>query len=41
MPFDPDKVVPVLDHELSSVSELRRALPGADWRLHMHDFDVP
>ncbi|MFD9290056.1 hypothetical protein ACFWBV_17555 [Streptomyces sp. NPDC060030] len=41
MPFDPDKVLPVLDHVLSSVSELRRALPGTEWRVHMDDLDVP
>ncbi|MFE7364298.1 hypothetical protein [[Kitasatospora] papulosa] len=41
MPFDPGKVLPVLDHVLGSVSELRRALPGAEWRVHMDDLDVP
>ncbi|TXS12888.1 MULTISPECIES: hypothetical protein [unclassified Streptomyces] len=41
MPFDPDMVLPVLDHVLGSVSELRRALPGAEWRVHMDDLDVP
>ncbi|MER5678538.1 MULTISPECIES: hypothetical protein [Streptomyces] len=41
MPFDPGKVLPVLDHVLGSVTELRRALPGADWRVHMDDLDVP
>ncbi|MFE1187816.1 hypothetical protein [[Kitasatospora] papulosa] len=41
MPFDPGKVLPVLDHVLGSVSELRRALPEAEWRVHMDDLDVP
>ncbi|MFJ4124822.1 hypothetical protein ACIP3U_26300 [[Kitasatospora] papulosa] len=41
MPFDPGKVLPVLDHVLGSVTELRRVLPGADWRVHMDDLDVP
>ncbi|WP_069169699.1 hypothetical protein [Streptomyces griseus] len=41
MPFEPDRVVPVLDHVLRSVSELRRALPGAEWHVHMDDLDVP
>ncbi|MEV7106184.1 hypothetical protein [Streptomyces atroolivaceus] len=41
MPFDPGKVLSVLDHVLGSVSELRRALPGAEWHVHMDDLDVP
>ncbi|MFE9723823.1 hypothetical protein ACFYQ5_09560 [Streptomyces sp. NPDC005794] len=41
MTFDPDKALLVLDHVLRSVSELRRALPGAEWRVHMDDLDVP
>lgn len=41
MPFDPGRLLPVLDHVLSSVGQLRRALPGADWRVHMDDLDVP
>ncbi|MEU1211996.1 hypothetical protein ABZ424_05945 [Streptomyces sp. NPDC005790] len=41
MPFDPGKVLAVLDHVLGSVTELRRALPGAEWRVHMDDLDVP
>ncbi|MEU0126930.1 MULTISPECIES: hypothetical protein [unclassified Streptomyces] len=41
MPFDPGAVLPVLDHVLRSVTELRRALPGAEWRVHMDDLDVP
>ncbi|MFF5898923.1 hypothetical protein ACFY8O_23785 [Streptomyces argenteolus] len=41
LPLDTDKVLPVLDHVLGSVSELRRALPGARWQVHMDDLDVP
>ncbi|SCK25834.1 hypothetical protein B046DRAFT_06996 [Streptomyces sp. LamerLS-316] len=41
MPFDPGRVLVVLDHVLGSVSELRRALPEAEWRVHMDDLDVP
>ncbi|MFE4212831.1 hypothetical protein [Streptomyces sp. NPDC056844] len=41
MPFDPGRVLAVLDHVLGSVSELRRALPEAEWRVHMDDLDVP
>ncbi|MFB4420377.1 hypothetical protein C5F59_004690 [Streptomyces sp. QL37] len=41
MPFDPGKVLPVLDHVLVSVTELRRALPGAEWRVRLDDLDVP
>ncbi|MFB8026364.1 MULTISPECIES: hypothetical protein [unclassified Streptomyces] len=41
MPFEPDHVIPVLDHVLGSVSELRRALPGAEWHVHLDDLDVP
>ncbi|MEU5718725.1 hypothetical protein AB0G71_23735 [Streptomyces sp. NPDC020403] len=41
VPFEPDRILPVLDHVLGSVSELRRALPGAEWHVHMDDLDVP
>ncbi|MFG2536545.1 hypothetical protein ACGFU4_14940 [Streptomyces sp. NPDC048511] len=41
MPFDPGRVLGVLDRVLGSVSELRRALPEAQWRVHMDDLDVP
>ncbi|KPC79194.1 MULTISPECIES: hypothetical protein [Streptomyces] len=41
LPLDPGRVLPVLDHVLGSVSELRRALPGAEWHVHMDDLDVP
>ncbi|MFI6644942.1 hypothetical protein [Streptomyces sp. NPDC050504] len=41
VPFDPDRVLPVVAHVLDSVTELRRALPGARWRVHLDDLDVP
>ncbi|MEU1126021.1 hypothetical protein ABZ371_21250 [Streptomyces sp. NPDC005899] len=41
LPLDPGRVLPVLDHVLGSVTELRRALPGAEWHVHMDDLDVP
>jgi hypothetical protein len=41
MPTDFDRVVPVLDHVLGSLTELRRSLPGAKWRVHLDDFDIP
>ncbi|MEO3974943.1 hypothetical protein [Streptomyces sp. CAU 1734] len=41
MPFDPERVIPVIAHLLDSVSELRRAVPDAEWRVHMDDLDVP
>ncbi|MGW2471936.1 hypothetical protein [Streptomyces sp. NPDC001665] len=40
MPFDPGRLLPVVAHVLDSVTELRRALPDADWRVHMDDLDV-
>ncbi|MFF2731677.1 hypothetical protein ACFVS9_27690 [Streptomyces sp. NPDC058008] len=41
MPFDPALVLPVLDLVLGSVTALRRALPGAEWHVHLDDLDVP
>ncbi|MFD8597876.1 hypothetical protein ACFV1L_23005 [Kitasatospora sp. NPDC059646] len=41
LPFVADRVLPVVAHLLDSVSELRRALPGAEWRVHLDDLDVP
>lgn len=41
IPLDPGRVLPVIAHTLDSVTELRRALPGAEWRVHMDDLDVP
>lgn len=40
MPFDPGRLMPVIAHVLDSVTELRRALPDAEWRVHMDDLDV-
>lgn len=40
MPFDPGRLMPVIAHVLDSVTELRRALPDAECRLHMDDLDV-
>ncbi|MFJ7629397.1 hypothetical protein ACIQZN_23160 [Streptomyces sp. NPDC097595] len=40
MPFDPGRLLPVVAHVLDSVTELRLALPDADWRVHMDDLDV-
>ena len=41
MPSDPGRLLPVIAHVLDSVTELRRAVPGAEWRVHMDDLDVP
>lgn len=41
MPLDPDRLMPVIDHLLDSVTALRRAVPDAAWRLHMDDLDIP
>lgn len=41
MPRDLGRVLPVITHVLDSVTELRRALPGAEWRVHLDDSDVP
>lgn len=40
MPFDPGHLMPVVAHVLDSVTELRRVLPDAVWRVHMDDLDV-
>ncbi|WP_328902025.1 MULTISPECIES: hypothetical protein [unclassified Streptomyces] len=40
MPFDPGRLLPVVAHVLGSVTELRRALPDADWHVHMDDLDI-
>ncbi|NED11112.1 hypothetical protein [Streptomyces sp. SID9124] len=40
MPFDPGRVLPVIAHVLDSVTELRRALPDAEWHVHMDDLDI-
>ncbi|KQX57849.1 MULTISPECIES: hypothetical protein [unclassified Streptomyces] len=41
LPLDPGRLMPVMIHVLDSVSDLRRALPGAEWHVHMDDLDVP
>ncbi|MFF1906905.1 hypothetical protein [Kitasatospora sp. NPDC058218] len=41
IPADPGRLLPVIAHVLDSVTELRRALPGARWRVHLDDLDVP
>ncbi|MEU5402227.1 hypothetical protein ABZ348_23360 [Streptomyces sp. NPDC005963] len=41
MPFQPDRLMPVVVHVLDSVTELRRAVPDAEWRVHMDDLDIP
>ncbi|MGQ4490579.1 hypothetical protein ACN6LM_001292 [Streptomyces sp. SAS_281] len=40
MPFDPGRLLPVVAHVLDTVTELRRALPDADWHVHMDDLDI-
>ncbi|MGM1058442.1 hypothetical protein [Saccharothrix sp. Mg75] len=40
MPFDPAHLGPVVVHVLDSVTALRRALPDAEWRVHLDDLDV-
>ncbi|MFG2332668.1 hypothetical protein ACGFMM_23975 [Streptomyces sp. NPDC048604] len=41
LPLEWERVEPVLDHVLASLTELRRAIPGAQWRVHVDDHDVP
>lgn len=41
MPLDPGRLMPVIAHVLDCVTELRRAVPDAEWRVHMDDLDVP
>ncbi|MEU6969517.1 hypothetical protein AB0A71_17565 [Kitasatospora aureofaciens] len=41
MPLDPSRALPVIAHVLDAVTELHRALPGAQWHVHMDDLDVP
>ncbi|WP_282694856.1 hypothetical protein [Streptomyces sp. CC208A] len=38
--LDPDRLLPALIHVLDSVTELRRALPEAEWHVHVDDLDV-
>ncbi|MER7725174.1 hypothetical protein [Streptomyces sp. NPDC096323] len=41
MPSEPDRLLPVIVHVLDSVTELRRALTDAEWRVHVEDLDIP
>ncbi|MFJ8767823.1 hypothetical protein [Streptomyces clavifer] len=41
MPFEPGRLLPVIAHVLDSLTELRRAVAGAEWRVHLDDLDVP
>ncbi|BAJ27171.1 MULTISPECIES: hypothetical protein [Kitasatospora] len=41
LPADPERALPVIAHLLGAVTELRRALPGAVWHVHLDDLDVP
>lgn len=41
LPGDPGRWLPVTAHVLDSVSELRRAVGGAEWHVHLDDVDVP
>jgi hypothetical protein len=41
MPSDMGRVIPVIARVLDSLTELRRALTGAEWRVHLDDLDVP
>ncbi|WP_116204906.1 hypothetical protein [Amycolatopsis circi] len=41
MPFDVDRVMAVLGLVLGSVTELRRAVPDAEWRVQLDDFEIP
>ncbi|MFJ4422452.1 hypothetical protein ACKI1Q_10230 [Streptomyces galilaeus] len=41
MPLDPGRLMPVIAHVLDSVTDLRRAVPDAEWHVHMDDLDVP
>ncbi|WP_409054868.1 hypothetical protein [Streptomyces sp. SYP-A7185] len=41
LPPDDARVLPVIAHMLEAVTELRRALPHAQWRVHLDDLDIP
>ncbi|MFE7855036.1 hypothetical protein [Streptomyces sp. NPDC057403] len=41
MPLEPGRMLPVLAAVLDSLTELRRALPDADWHVHLDDLDIP
>ncbi|MBM9618118.1 hypothetical protein [Streptomyces zhihengii] len=40
MPMHPGRLLPVVAAVLDSVTALRRALPDAEWRVHLDDLDV-
>ncbi|QNE73456.1 hypothetical protein F0344_01455 [Streptomyces finlayi] len=41
LPRDPGRLLPVIVCVLDSVTGLRRAVEGAEWRVHSDDLDVP
>ena len=41
VPFEPAHVMPMLAHVLGSVTELRRALPDAEWRVAIDEVELP
>ncbi|MFF2510240.1 hypothetical protein [Streptomyces sp. NPDC058086] len=41
LPLIESRVLPVIGHVLDSVTELRRALPGAEWHVHIEDVEIP
>lgn len=41
LPSDPDRWLPAISHVLDSVTQLRRAVAGADWHVHLDDVDIP
>ncbi|MFE7619593.1 hypothetical protein [Streptomyces sp. NPDC057496] len=41
LPTGPDRWLPVTAHVLDSVTELRRAVEGAEWHVHLDDADIP
>ena len=41
LPSSPELAVEVVEHLCAALSELRRALPGASWNVHIDDVDVP
>ncbi|MFT2015397.1 hypothetical protein ACMA1D_06035 [Streptomyces sp. 796.1] len=41
LPFSPGRLFPVIAHVLDTVTELRRALPTAQWSVSTDDVPVP
>ncbi|MFJ1754857.1 hypothetical protein [Kitasatospora sp. NPDC088134] len=41
LPSAPERTLPALSAVLGSVTALRRAVPDADWHVHLDDLDVP